>query len=689
MKLRNQLLTLSLVTVLVPLFGWKLVQELEQYLRAGQESALLASARTVALALPAEYQSLMLFGRDRAFPVRELDARPVVDGYQNDWPEAANTTRFSSADGELGLQLMLGRFEGAWYLFARVTDTTAVREQVPGSDPLPAGVSRPDADGITLFIRSARGLNHFRIRSAAPGPLLVPSQAPGGGQLRGHWQETSEGYHLELALPATARAFDLSIGAIDISPGRSGTWQQREAGTLRDQRPAQWLSPAGSPPGLEAWLQAVVPSGSRAWILDQQAWVVAETLPAQPPQGEGARTLTWVERAIYRAISRSPTEPLAERGARLIQFTEPWLQNVFTGSVAQVWGQDIEKAEVRHTVAVPLVLADRVRGAVVMEARSDGLALVTNRALGRLLLTTLAVTFLLAGSLWFFATRLSRRVQRLSGAVSEAMDDGSPTARLPLVDDGDELGDLARNNERLLRSVADYNGYLQKLAGRLSHELKTPLAITRSSLENLATSTRDAEANRYLARAREGVERQSVIIRAMSEASRLEASVQSADWETIDLKALLDRCAEAYRSLYAGRTLALNLPDQPCLCRCIPDLLVQALDKLVDNAMGLTDSSERVELALEPKGNYFHIRVFNSGTRLPDTLQDQLFDSLVSVREPDDGQLHLGLGLHIVRLVAQAHQGRVEASNVKPAREAGGQSERVSGVVFTLSLPAR
>ena len=64
MKLRNQLLTLSLVTLLVPWFGWKLVQELERFLRAGQESALLASATTVSQALPAEYQSNLMFGRE-------------------------------------------------------------------------------------------------------------------------------------------------------------------------------------------------------------------------------------------------------------------------------------------------------------------------------------------------------------------------------------------------------------------------------------------------------------------------------------------------------------------------------------------------------------------------------------------------------------------------------------------------
>ena len=57
---------------------------------------------------------------------------------------------------------------------------------------------------------------------------------------------------------------------------------------------------------------------------------------------------------------------------------------------------------------------------------------MTNRALGRLLFTTLLLVAILAGGLWLFATRLSRRVQKLSGAVSRAMDNGGNVPALPL-----------------------------------------------------------------------------------------------------------------------------------------------------------------------------------------------------------------------------------------------------------------
>jgi two-component system, OmpR family, sensor histidine kinase ChvG len=71
--------------------------------------------------------------------------------------------------------------------------------------------------------------------------------------------------------------------------------------------------------------------------------------------------------------------------------------------------------------------------------------------------------------------------------------------------------------------------------------------------------------------------------------------------------------------------------------------------------------------------------VQNSGTRLPAELQGRLFNSLVSLRENPGSGPHLGLGLYIVRLVAQAHGGQASARNL-PDR---------SGVEFTLKLPLR
>jgi two-component system sensor histidine kinase ChvG len=257
------------------------------------------------------------------------------------------------------------------------------------------------------------------------------------------------------------------------------------------------------------------------------------------------------------------------------------------------------------------------------------------------------------------------------------MDESGKVSELPLTESADELGDLARNTEKLLRAVTQYTSYLQKLAGRLSHELKTPIAITRSSLENLASQNLEPQAQQYLIRAQEGLDRQAAIVRAMSEAQRLEGSVKTADWDSINLAEMLEHTVAAYRTVNPSRTIKLALPEGGCLLRCAPDLISQALDKLVDNAVGLSADDCEINISLQQDGSSCSISVANAGSRLPDVLSEQLFDSLVSLRENGGSGQHLGLGLYIVRLVAEAHGGSVSAHNLP----------NDDGVEFIISLP--
>ncbi len=663
MKLKNQLLALSALTLLLPWSGWKLLQELEHFLREAQESAMLASARTIAGTLPLEFQSRLVFAPDLYLPLRKFERPPILDGYPDDWPDSNEGLDFRSDDEELLVRLLAGSFDGQLYLLFDVNDRTPMRA-LPGA---------AQADGIQLFSRNPRGLFSFSIRPEAPGPLQLPSDAAGGDQVEGFWLDSDSGYRVELALTAAAQNSDISFEVRDAGPRVSGL-PARVAGPTGDGVRRQWISLVGKWDGLSGWFADSAPESTRTLLVDHQGWVLADSGVQQTP---GMQETTWLQRLLYRLVAGSRTQLLDHWPDEPVRLGDEVVRQALSGQEAIGWSQDLDTAVVRNAVAVPLELEGKIKGAIVLQSASEGLLLVTNRALGRLLFTTLALTFGLAAGLWYFATNLSRRVRRLSGAVSHAMEDGVGSDILPLVQDRDELGELARNNEKLLRAVADYNQYLQTLAGKLSHELKTPLAITRSSLDNLASQDLDTDSCRYLERAREGLDRQTAIVRAMSEASRLEASIRVAEWEDIDLLELLHHCAEAYASVHAGRRLLIELPSGRAPLSCAPELLAQALDKLVDNAMSLSSTEDTVTLSLTRTEDQYHIAVSNTGTRLPGEFQDRLFDSLVSLRDKRGSAPHLGLGLYIVRLVAAAHNGTVQARNL-PAE---------GGVEFVISLP--
>ena len=103
------------------------------------------------------------------------------------------------------------------------------------------------------------------------------------------------------------------------------------------------------------------------------------------------------------------------------------------------------------------------------------------------------------------------------------------------------------------------------------------------------------------------------------------------------------------------------------------------LDKLVDNAVGFSPPGSCIDIELAATGQELALSVANRGSRLPAHMREQLFDSLVSIRPQADGRPHLGLGLHVVALVAKFHGGGAAAADLADG----------SGVVFTVRFPRR
>jgi two-component system sensor histidine kinase ChvG len=676
MRLKNQLLALSLLTLLLPWSGWKLVQELENFLRQAEENSLLKTAHTIAQVLPLEYRAELKLARGQALPLRQLTMEPIVDGYTTDWPEIDQTLSFESTGGLLKLDLLAGRYGNHFYLAAKVTDPGDIR-----ATTFNTGSSDVDQKaGVMLYLQSSRGQFSYMISSEAPGPLAVNSQAGNGTRLDAAWMDDADGYTLELGLPGDVER--IGIGAVAPAFTMQRISYERYAGTLRGRQQGQWLELVSRDDGVSKWLAKTLPKNTRAWLVQGDGWVVADSGSAD---GAGNSELTWVKRMLYQTVADSAMPLREDPPPWPVRFETGVIEAALQGRDASFWNRDADSAAVYNLAAVPVfdtepaspATGGRAVGAVVLETRSEGLLLMTNRALGRFSMIALLLVVVLAAGLWLFASTLSRRVQKLSGAVSRAMDNSGRVSDLPLTTSTDELGELARNTEKLLRAVAEYNSYLQKLAGRLSHELKTPIAITRSSLENLASHDLDPAARQYLSRAQEGLDRQAAIVLAMSEAQRLEGSVKTADWESINLGEMLRNSVEAYRSVNARRTINLSLPAEDCIIRCAPDLIAQALDKLVDNAISLSAEDCEIDISLRREEKAWLLCVANSGTRLPDILHERLFDSLVSLRDSKGNGQHLGLGLHIVRLIAEAHGGKVNARNLP----------NDAGVEFSIRLP--
>ncbi len=431
---------------------------------------------------------------------------------------------------------------------------------------------------------------------------------------------------------------------------------------------------------LEPALLALAPPGMRAVLVDRSAWVLARAGSIRADDSEGDM-LPW-RRGVYRALLFRDTPPALPEDAAARRLVRAEVASALGGAPGTTWRRDPSGARLLLAAAVPVEVDDGLRAVLLLERSNSEVLLLTDRAFSGLLGVSL-VAFLGSGGLMFlFASRLGARIRRLRDAAERALDREGRVTPFPVTAARDEVGDLSRSFASLLEQVAAYTDYLRSLSGKLSHELNTPLAIVRTSLDNLDSASLPGDARAYLARARDGVERMGTLVRTMSEVTRIEHAIEAAELEDFDLHALLQGCAEGYRALLAPRRFILALPPGPRVLRGAPDLVVQALDKLVDNAAGFCPDEGWVRLGLASDGDGARITLANQGPPVPEAMRARLFDSLVSLRgkpRRGDGAAHLGFGLYVVKLVAELHQGHAEVRNLPTG----------DGVEFTLHLYTR
>ena len=665
MQLRTKLLLVALSILALPWAGWQFVQRMETLLRQGQEQALLASAEALARGIAVRPGGLPPAGE--SWYVHRLEFAPRLDGLADDWRGAADAPMQAGAPRPW-LRAVAGRANDRLHLWISVDDPSPERGEAHWPGDL-------EFDRLQLSLLGRGGELALRLANSSTGALKVSGidGLPPPIRVEGFWREREGGYDVELALPQDYVVRSLGLQARDLDAGGA----RRVAGLPSSEGDAPRLPLHGYVGALEPVLLALAPEGMRVRVADRDGWIVARAgaLRADPTDED---ILPW-RRGLYRTLLFRDIGAASAEAPDARRLVRAELARAVAGEPAVAWRRDPAGARLLLSAAVPLVVDGQVRGAVLLERSNSEVLVLTDQALSGLLGVS-AVAFLASGGvILLFATRLGQRIRRLRDAAERALDREGRVTPFPRTDARDEVGDLSRSFARLLEQVSAYTDYLRTLAGKLSHELNTPLAIVRTSLDNLEHAALDDEARAYVTRARDGVERMGLLVRTMSEVTRIEHAIEAAEAEDTDLRALLADCADAYRALLAPRELRLDLPPGPLRLRAAPELVVQALDKLVDNARGFTPADGWVRLSARAEDGGVRIALANRGPTLPAAMRGRLFDSLVSLREKNqrgEGAAHLGFGLYVVRLVADLHRGRAEAHDL-PSGE---------GVEFTLHL---
>ncbi|MBL8515370.1 MAG: hypothetical protein JNM76_00260 [Betaproteobacteria bacterium] len=483
----------------------------------------------------------------------------------------------------------------------------------------------------------------------------------------------------EEALVGTTRAIAASLSERpglftrrDTTPEDAAELERRQIVALfggSDPEAVATLGGAYQPsPDIERTLELLGRSAARIWVVDSASRVRGLSGSLKPKRAEAASEAADAYRPLSRALVRLLRLPTGdakddpELGQRAVMAQ---VDRALIGAPSAVWRYTRDRQGVVLSAAQPVWAGDDIVGAVVVEETTGAIQLLKLEALENLLTITLIVFIAGFVTLILFAWRLAARVRTLGRAADAAIDaQGRIRGDLAPSDASDELGELSRNLAATVRRLKDYNQHLESLAARLSHELRTPVAVVRSSLDNLKLQSVSPEATVYIERADIGVQRLSTLIGRLSEATQLERFLQGTERETFDPGEVIAGCIEGYRATFPSRIFAFtNEVAGPTLVG-VPDAIAQLLDKLVANAIDFHVAGTPIDIRLARAGRHLVLTVSNEGPLLPAGSSATLFSSMVSHRAgaSEEGG-HLGMGLYIVRLIAEYHGGFPEAAN--------------------------
>jgi len=339
-------------------------------------------------------------------------------------------------------------------------------------------------------------------------------------------------------------------------------------------------------------------------------------------------------------------------------------------TVAELEGMHLSTAEV-HTVEEAVsarLLAVPAGGDVVLvvgaslEDHRDALA----RLLALLLIGGPAGVVLACGVGWLVAGGALRPVDRLR-IEAEAISGSEPGRRLPVPSTRDELARLGESLNRMLGRLDDAIERERRFVGDASHELRTPLANLKAELElALRRARTSGELTAALRSAAEETDRLTRLAEDLLVLVRTDGGRLPVRREPMDVGQLIrDEVGS-----FTGRASALRVSLVPVVASGLyaevdGARLRQAVGNLIDNALRHTPVGGRVAVELSDRGGVLTIEVADSGEGFQPAFLERAFDPFSrsdAARSRTEGGA--GLGLAIVRAVAEAHGGSVEAGNL-------------------------
>ncbi|HUR83526.1 MAG TPA: ATP-binding protein [Thermoanaerobaculia bacterium] len=429
----------------------------------------------------------------------------------------------------------------------------------------------------------------------------------------------------------------------------------------------------------------------RMRLVDSGGRVVADShdivtpAPQRPPRTDRRNVLYRVGALLVRPLLRAfrpPEEPLeTDYFANATRITGPEIASTLRGR--ETFEKKITAGQQRSVTLyrmTPVVVGGWTVGAVIASKSTytilQDLYVVRLRVM-RIFIASLIVAILV--SIFFSATIVGPlRQLRLDAHAVLDRRGGVHDIDFKGSDRRDEIGELSRALERIMRRLDAHVGLVEQFASDVVHELKNPLASIRNANEMLGDVRDPADRRRFVSVIEQEVARMERLLSGVREISTIDAGLVRETPARVDLGALLTRIVDGFRMREGERLrFDLQLGEAALFVEATEDRLIQVFENLLDNAAGFSPPGGTVTVSAAAEDAHIVVRVADQGPGIPEANRARIFDRFFTHRPDSSRTGHTGLGLAIVKAIVDAYGGSIGAAN----------EER--GAVFTVRLARR
>jgi len=310
-------------------------------------------------------------------------------------------------------------------------------------------------------------------------------------------------------------------------------------------------------------------------------------------------------------------------------------------------------------VAAPILVGGRIAGVLSVGTATSSVVPFAKRSERKVYhagLVLMGAALLMGIGMTFWLTRSLRRLHAYARLVSEG-EKATPPAL------SGELAELGQALETM-RERLEGRHYVERYVQTLTHEMKSPLAAIHGAVELLGEELPEGDRQRFLANIREQDERLQRLVERMLNLATLETRQSLERPQRLALPELIQGLCRNREPQLAlrGLRLSLELPPEAWTLGD-PFLLDLAISSLLDNALEFSPEGGAILLRLEEAGGGHLLTLRDQGPGIPDFALDRVFEPFYSLPRPATGKKSTGLGLRLVREVAQLHGGGSELRN--------------------------